>query len=176
MTFVPTPAQTTERGSASLPAGLWRVVKSYDHSEGLSCCFRQWQAGHSHCRYLHGYALAFRFTFVTECLDSRGWCIDFGGLKPLRAWLHDMFDHTTLAAMDDPELPTLQALNTQGLIQLRTLPAVGCEAFAAAAHQWAQDFAQSQTHGRVHVESVQVAEHSGNTAVYQAAFAGAARG
>jgi len=172
MTFVPTPAQTTERGSASLPAGLWRVVKSYDHSEGLSCCFRQWQAGHSHCRYLHGYALAFRFTFVTECLDSRGWCIDFGGLKPLRAWLHDMFDHTTLAAMDDPELPTLQALNTQGLIQLRTLPAVGCEAFAAAAHQWAQDFAQSQTHGRVHVESVQVAEHSGNTAVYQAAFAG----
>ena len=166
MTFVPSQASATHTGSPTRPAGLWRVVKSYDHAEGLSCNFRQWQAGASHCRYLHGYALAFRFTFLTETLDERGWCMDFGGLKPLRAWLHETFDHTTLVAADDPELPTFQALAAQGLIQLRVLPAVGCEAFAAHAWGWAAEFARQQTGGRVRLEAVEVAEHAGNTAMF----------
>ncbi len=144
----------------------WRVVKTYGHDEGLSCCFRQWQAETSHCRFLHGYALAFRFTFVAATLDARGWCIDFGGLKPLRAWLHTMFDHTLLAAADDPELPTFRALAAQGLVQLRTLPAVGCEAFASEAFVWAQAFAAGETRGRVRVEQVEVREHDGNAAIY----------
>jgi 6-pyruvoyltetrahydropterin/6-carboxytetrahydropterin synthase len=167
MTFVPTPSQATHAGAQPRPAGLWRVIKTYGHTEGLSCCFRQWQAGQSHCRYLHGYALAFSFTFVAEQLDDRGWCLDFGSLKPLRAWLHDMFDHTTLVAKDDPELATMQALDHQGLIQLRLVPAIGCEAFAALAQAWAQDFANSQTQGRVRVEMVSVSEHNGNTASFQ---------
>jgi len=171
MTFIPTPApalqsEVTHTGAQPRAAGTWRVVKTYGHDEGLSACFRQWQAGQSHCRYLHGYALAFSFTFATERLDERGWCIDFGSLKPLRAWLHDMFDHTTLVAADDPELPTLQAIATQGLIQLRVVPAVGCEAFAALAHAWAQDYANAQTGGRVRVAMVAVSEHAGNTATY----------
>jgi 6-pyruvoyltetrahydropterin/6-carboxytetrahydropterin synthase len=172
MTFVASPARATHTGPAAHPAGLWRVVKTYDHAEGLSCCFRQWQAGDSHCRYLHGYALAFRFTFLAETLDDRGWCIDFGGLKPLRAWLHETFDHTTLAAADDPELPTLRALHAQGLIQLRVLPAVGCEAFAAHAHAWSDAYARAQTANRVWVESVEVAEHPANAASYQPASVG----
>ena len=150
------------------PAGSWRVVKAYDHAEGLSCCFRQFQANNSHCRFLHGYALAFRFTFASDQLDDRGWCIDFGGLKPLRAWLHDMFDHTTLVAEDDPALTRFQTLAEAGLIQLRILPAIGCEAFAAYVHAWAQDFASAQTGGRVRVEQVEVAEHAGNSAIYRA--------
>jgi 6-pyruvoyltetrahydropterin/6-carboxytetrahydropterin synthase len=167
MTFVPSPTQATHSGTPSHTAGVWRVVKTYDHAEGLSCCFRQWQAGHSHCRYLHGYALAFRFTFITETLDDRNWCIDFGGLKPLRAWLHETFDHTTVVAADDPELPALTSLAAQGVIQLRVLPAVGCEIFAAHAFAWADAFARAQTGGRVRVESVEVAEHGGNTAGYR---------
>ena len=171
MTFIPTsslaPSLATHAGTAPRPAGIWRVVKTYGHAEGLSCCFRQWQAGQSHCRYLHGYALSFSFTFAATSLDDRGWCIDFGSLKPLRAWLHDMFDHTALVAQDDPELATLQALDRQGLIQLRLVPAVGCEAFAAMAHAWAQAFAAQQTNGRVRVETVAVAEHPGNTASFQ---------
>jgi 6-pyruvoyltetrahydropterin/6-carboxytetrahydropterin synthase len=146
----------------------WRVVKSYDHAEGLSCCFRQFQAHSSHCRFLHGYALAFRFTFAADTLDDRGWCIDFGGLKPLRAWLHDIFDHTTLIAADDPALPRFQDLAAEGLIQLRVLPAVGCEAFAAHAHGWAQHFTTAQTNGRVR-EQVDIAEHAGNSASYRPA-------
>jgi len=47
----------------------------------------------SHCRLLHGYTLAFRLVFATRELDARNWCCGFGGLKPMRQWLHDMFDH-----------------------------------------------------------------------------------
>jgi 6-pyruvoyltetrahydropterin/6-carboxytetrahydropterin synthase len=169
MTFITSPALATHTGGQKLPAGTWRIVKTYGHAEGLSCCFRQWQAGASHCRYLHGYALAFSFTFVTETLDDRGWCLDFGSLKPLRAWLHDTFDHTALVAEDDPELSVFQALSAQGLIQLRVVPAVGCEAFAALAHAWAQEFVMQQTGGRVRVEVVAVSEHAGNQASFQPA-------
>ena len=95
---------------AAEPQQIFRSTKSYDHSEGLSCCFRQWRADHSHCHRLHGYALAFRFVFATHQLDKNNWCLDFGALKGLRSWLHEMFDHTTIIAHDDPQLPTFEAL------------------------------------------------------------------
>jgi 6-pyruvoyltetrahydropterin/6-carboxytetrahydropterin synthase len=145
---------------------IWRVVKTYGHNEGLSCTFRQWQAHHSHCRFLHGYALAFRFSFATATLDGRGWCVDFGGLKPLRAWLHETFDHTMLVAEDDPALAELKALEAAGVLRLRVLSTVGCEAFAALAHAWAAGFVERESQGRVWLESVEVSEHDGNTAAF----------
>ena len=148
------------------PGGTYRVVKTYGHELGLSCAFRQWQARHSHCRFLHGYALAFRFTFVARTLDDRGWCIDFGGLKPLRDWLAGTFDHTLLVARDDPELARLQALERDGLAQLRVVDAVGCEAFAAQAQSWTAGFLARETVGRVVLESVEVSEHPGNAASF----------
>jgi len=146
----------------------WRVVKTYGHEEGLSCAFRQWQAGHSHCRFLHGYALAFSFTFVAETLDERGWCLDFGGLKPLRAWLHDMFDHTMLVAADDPERASLEGFAACGLAQIRVVEIVGCEAFARLAQEWASAFLTVETGGRVVCERVEVSEHPGNAASFTA--------
>jgi len=146
---------------------IWHVSKTYGPAEGLSCCFRQWQAQDSHCRFLHGYALAFTFNFVCTTLDSRGWCLDFGGCKPIRAWLHEMFDHTMLVAADDPALATLQQLAGSELAQLRILPAVGCEAFAELAYKWAADFAARETDGRVHIHSVEVQEHAGNAAIFK---------
>jgi 6-pyruvoyltetrahydropterin/6-carboxytetrahydropterin synthase len=168
MSFLPVQAASLPGEFGQIePRPQWRVVKSYGQEEGLSCCFRQWQAGHSHCRFLHGYALGFRFTFVTETLDDRGWCIDFGGLKPLRAWLHELFDHTLVAAADDPQLASFRALDASGLVQLRVLPAVGCEAFARHAHAWAGRFVAQETGGRVRIEQVEVSEHEGNSASYR---------
>ena len=63
-----------------LPREIYRSTKTYDHNEGLSCCFRQWRAD-SHCKLLHGYALAFKFVFATRALDARNCCYDFGGLR-----------------------------------------------------------------------------------------------
>jgi len=151
---------------------VYRSTKTYGHNEGLSCCFRQWHAAHSHCRLVHGYALAFRFVFATEALDERNWCFDFGGLKPVRNWLHEMFDHTMLVAEDDPELAEFRRLEERGLIALRVLPAVGCEATARLVHDHVARFVAQETGGRVWLESVEVREHSGNSAIYEPARPG----
>jgi 6-pyruvoyltetrahydropterin/6-carboxytetrahydropterin synthase len=68
-------------------------TKHYGHNIGLSAVFRQPKADHSHCHLLHGYSLAFTFTFGCDELDNKNWVVDFGGLKPLKAWLEDQFDH-----------------------------------------------------------------------------------
>ncbi len=142
------------------------MIKTYGAEEGLSCAFRQWQAADSHCRFLHGYALAFRFHFTCASLDDRHWCVDFGGLKKLRAWLHEVFDHTLLVAADDPALPTWRALEQAGLARLHVLPSVGCEAFAEHAHTWAAAFVARETAGRAWLDRVEVSEHAGNTASF----------
>jgi len=145
---------------------MWRSTKTYGHEEGLSCCFRQWRATHSHCRKLHGYALAFRLGFASEVLDEHHWCFDFGGLKPVKAWLHEMFDHTTLVAADDPELAEFERLAARDLIDLRILPAVGCEATARYAFGHISEFVATATAGRVWLDEVEVREHSGNSAIF----------
>ncbi len=162
------------RKAAIEPAGqssvgtraIFRSTKTYGHSEGLSCCFRQWRASESHCRLLHGYALAFHLVFATDQLDERNWCFDFGGLKEIRAWLHEMFDHTVLVAADDPEREALAHLATRGMIDIRYLPAVGCEAIARLVFEHVAAFVNDRTEGRVWLESVEVREHSGNAASY----------
>ena len=147
---------------------IYRSTKTYHHTEGLSCCFRQWRATHSHCMLLHGYALAFKFVFATRELDHNNWCMDFGSLKSVRAWLHTIFDHTTLVAEDDPALDTFRSLQQAGLLDLRILPSVGCEATARYVFdQVAFEIART-TQGRVWLESVEVKEHGGNSAVFSA--------
>lgn len=145
---------------------LFRSTKSYGHAEGLSCAFRQWRATHSHCSLVHGYALAFKLVFVTAALDQRNWCFDFGGLKPVRTWLHEMFDHTMLVAADDPELDQFRRLDERGIIALRVLPAVGCEAVAQLVFNHVSQFVAQTTDRQVKLEQVEVSEHSGNSASY----------
>ena len=145
---------------------IYRSTKSYGHSEGLSCAFRQWRATHSHCQLVHGYALAFKFTFVARELDEHNWCFDFGGLKPVKAWLHEMFDHKFLAAEDDPDIERFKQLDEHGLIALRVIPAVGCEAVAHMVFEYVAQFVAQATNRRVWLEQVEVSEHSGNSAIY----------
>jgi 6-pyruvoyltetrahydropterin/6-carboxytetrahydropterin synthase len=153
--------------SVAVSTEVYRSTKSYDHAEGLSCCFRQWRATHSHCKLVHGYALAFKFVFAAHQLDERNWCFDFGGLKPVRAWLHEMFDHTMIVAADDPHLALLQELDVAGLAKVRILPAVGCEAVAKHVFDHVAKYVRAESAGRVWLESVEVREHGGNSAIYQ---------
>ena len=103
--------------------------KTYTHSTGHSCAFRQWRAD-SHCNLIHGYALQFELTFGSAELDEKNWVVDFGGLKELKEWLKHMFDHTYLVAKDDPEMETVELLQQASLIDMRVVEAVGCERFA----------------------------------------------
>lgn len=139
-------------------------TKTYGHEVGLSCAFRQWRAT-SHCRFLHGYALRFRFEFeaVESRLDANGWVVDFGSLGKLKEALAQRFDHRVLVAEDDPELATFQNLNIMGIIQLCIVPRVGCEAFAAMALQMAQALVP-----QARVRACEVWEHGANSARVEA--------
>lgn len=145
---------------------MYYSTKTYTHSAGLSCAFRQWRAD-SHCRFLHGYALSFKITFAAERLDDRNWVMDFGGLKDIKLWLEMMFDHKTLVAADDPQLDAFATLAQQDIIELIIVPATGCEAFAKLVYCYVEKWLLSKgMNSRVCVYSVEVHEHEGNSAIY----------
>lgn len=170
-----TPAEQSAR-AAGLPANDRPLVstKTYGHDVGFSCTFRQWRA-HSHCRFLHGYALGFKFTFAAQSVDECGWVVDFGGLKPLKQILADTFDHKLLVAQDDPAREWLERLHSGQVSRddgiapcadVVVVPATGCEAFARmvfdVAEQWLKDAGFSP---RVWLVSVEVSEHGANSAI-----------
>ena len=151
--------------------GKFQSSKLFD---GYSTCFRQWKAVGTHCRFLHGYAVSFRVWFEGD-LDERNWVFDFGGMKrakykilgmaPKDFFTH-LLDHTTIIAEDDPYLEEFRQMDTDGIIQLRILPATGCEKFAEFLYTTINDFLKKETDGRVKAVKVEVYEHERNSASY----------
>ena len=137
---------------------IYESTKTYGNERGLSCCFRQWKAT-SHCKYLHGYSLGFRFTFEAERLDSRNWVYDFGSFKEIRKWVKDNFDHTLLIAKDDPEKDFLMSIDDKKIAKVIELPDVGCEKFAEYTYNFVNEYISSETSGRVKLISVEVFSH-----------------
>jgi len=103
-----------------------------------------------------------------------------------------MFDHTLLVARDDPHLDKLTNLgttykrvapsgigpgqleSTDKLAEIRIVDGVGCEKFAEMIYQELELFISkwkdegSLLNETVKVTSVEVFEHAGNSAIYQA--------
>ena len=149
----------------------FQSTKTYGTDRGLSCCFRQWKANHSHCSTLHGYSLGFKFIFESETLDEKNWCFDFGGMKPIKQYLDSMFDHTVLVAEDDPALEFFKTMagystmpehtgtnesigylnpipHEEGRIcALRIVPSVGCEMTAKLVYETASEMLEQMKHG-----------------------------
>jgi len=142
-------------------------TKTYGHNIGLSACFRQPKA-HSHCKFLHGYSLQFKFTFSAEYLDEKNWVVDFGGLKPLKAWLEDNFDHKVVLDKNDPEMEAFELIALKGLAELTILDGVGVERFAYHAWAFANELVSKMTEGRCRCIEVECAEHGANSAIYKA--------
>jgi 6-pyruvoyltetrahydropterin/6-carboxytetrahydropterin synthase len=140
--------------------------KVYCHNIGLSACFRQWRA-QSHCRFLHGYALQVEAHFVTQTLDERNWVVDFGSLKSFKGWLERTFDHKTLVAEDDPLYASFTAMEDAGLIQMVTVPATGCEAFARMIFEYLEGWLKDNGYNTALLDKVTVREHSANFASYR---------
>ena len=143
-------------------------TKTYGHNIGLSAVFRQPNADHSHCHLLHGYSLAFTFTFGCEHLDNKNWAVAFGGLKPLKAWLEDNFDHKVAVDRKDPWLVKLQELEEFGLAEIRIFDGVGAEKFAEHAFNFADALIREATDNRCYCVKVECAEHGANSAIYEA--------
>ena len=156
-------------------------TKTYGNDRGLSCCFRQWRSTHSHCSLLHGYSIGIRLIFEADTLDCRNWVMDFGGLKKFKQWAEHMFDHTMLIAEDDPHLEMFKKMGeindgykNLGVVDLRIVPAVGCEKFAEMAYikmaEIIEEMKADKTiivNGSVRVKSVEVFEHESNSAIYE---------
>jgi len=158
-------------------------TKTYGNDRGLSCCFRQWRATHSHCSLLHGYSIGIKLIFESDTLDDRNWVMDFGGLKRFKAWADYMFDHTLIIAQDDPNFLDFVKLNQikggfndSGLCDLRVVEGVGCEMFAKLCYdQMTMILADLKTDQNdrypvgagVRIKSAEVFEHAGNSAIYE---------
>jgi len=149
--------------------------KSTKLFNGFTCCFRQWKAVETHCKYLHGYAVSFKVVFEGE-LDHKNWVWDFGGMKRAKnlidgmqpkAWMDYMFDHTVVIAKDDPEALMFQSLSDLGVIQLREVEATGAEKFAEYVFNKLNKFVDLETNGRVKISSVEFMENGNNSAIYQ---------
>ena len=141
-------------------------TKTYGHNIGLACVFRQPNADHSHCHLLHGYSLQFKFTFGCDKLDNKNWAVDFGGLKPLKKWLEDHFDHKLALDKNDPHLSTFMDLQDKDLAEVRLFDGVGAEKFAEHAFGFADELIREKTDNRCYVVSVECAEHGANSAIY----------
>ena len=101
---------------------IMNEYKSTKLFDGYSVAFRQWRAKHSHCQYVHGYAMKFKVTFIGQ-LDQLNWVCDFGSFKRngIKEHMSYMFDHTTVVAADDPKLSHFKKLEKENLIQLRVI-------------------------------------------------------
>lgn len=164
-------------------------TKTYGNDRGLSCCFRQWRASHSHCSTLHGYSIGVKLIFECDTLDDKNWCMDFGGLKEFKTWADHMFDHTLVVAEDDPMLDFFKHMNEivdieskdhlsklpherGALCDLRIVPGVGCEMFAKLAYDKMAELLASgdmryPINPTVKIKSVEVFEHGANSATYE---------
>ena len=140
--------------------------KSTKSFTGFPCTHRQWRA-ESHCRFVHGYSREFHFEFAASELTKEGWVVDFGGLKEVKKWLEQIFDHTFLVAQDDPELEAFKALDKTGTIQLRVLPNPGMEGSAEYVYLEASKILESLYGKRAWITKVEVCENDKNSAIFQ---------
>ena len=108
----------------------------------------------------------FYFEFEASELTKEGWVVDFGGLKEVKAWLDDMFDHTFLASEDDPHLETFKELEKNGVIQLRTFENIGMEGTAKYVFEEVDKMIRNQTSNRAWVKLTEVRENE-NSAIYK---------
>ena len=145
---------------------MYVSTKRYGHEAGYSICYRQFRAD-SHCRFLHGYSLAFEFEFESPTLDVRNWVCDFGGFKTLKFFLDEYFDHTLLVAEDDPLRSEQERLHTVGLAQVRIIAKTGCEGIAAFLFEYMNDIWMKEngyTLSNVFCRKVRVFETPNNSA------------
>ena len=139
------------------------VTKSF---HDFPCAHRRWRH-EGHCALIHGYSRSFTLIFACDTLDANDFVIDFGRLKPVKAWLESQFDHRLCVDADDPLLPELRLLESKGAACLTVFESVGMEGTAKYVYDWVQDWVQRETGNRVWVDAVEARENRKNAAVYR---------
>jgi 6-pyruvoyltetrahydropterin/6-carboxytetrahydropterin synthase len=104
------------------------------------------------------------FVFGAQTLDDTNWVVDFGGLKPIKIWLEQNFDHKLLVAEDDPFKGTICNLMLTDIADVRIVKATGMEMVAKEIFDHVDAWLKENYSERVSLESVEVCEHEGNSA------------
>ena len=142
-------------------ANRFRSTKLF---KDFPCTHRAWRY-EGHCRFIHGYCRAFKFVFSCEERDENGWVMDFSGLTSVKKFLKRMFDHTFLAAEDDPQLELFLDMEMKNLIQLRLMTNPSIEGTADFVLKECQKILNEEYNGRIRIESVEVIENEKNSAI-----------
>lgn len=130
-----------------------KYISSKHYRQIAPVAYRQWRAD-SHCRLIHGYALSFYFEFEADTLDARNWVQDFGGLRPLKDFLEDHFDHCLLLATDDPQYAEIKRLGELGLAKVTEVEKTGCEGIADFLYKYINGIFLPQLYGKGEAERV----------------------
>jgi len=132
----------------------------------ISVAHRQWRSD-THCSFIHGYGREVEITFGARELDEKGWVVDFGSLREVKAWLEREWDHRLLVAHDDPYLAALQQMHSLGVVNLNVMseefgPGIedSCRYILAVVDAMVRE----KTNGRCWVDKVQTWEHRNNSA------------
>ena len=130
--------------------------------------YRQWKAD-SHCNLIHGYSLSFKFEFEADTLDARNWVMDFGGLRPLKDFIEEHFDHCMLVAEDDPLRGQLTEMGNIGVAKITFVERTGCEGIADYLYEWVNTILLpsygTEEANRVWCSKVEVRETDANMAM-----------
>lgn len=107
----------------------YKFTSTKEYVDAFPVAYRQWRAD-SHCNVLHGYSFTIKLFFGCNDLDVRNWAMDYGGLRNLKDFLEDYFDHRTLVSSDDPEIDWYKEAESRKIMKLTILPSLGCESLA----------------------------------------------
>lgn len=135
----------------------------------ISTGHRQWR-DKSHCQFIHGYGRYVEIGFGCTELDEKGWVVDFSSLKDFRRWLESQWDHRLLISSEDPELETMEDLDTIHLIDLNIMDVTkghgpSIEQSCKFVYDFLQPKIDKDTNGRCWVKSVRIWEHENNSAM-----------
>tara|TARA_A100000164_G_C21229990_1_gene462229 strand:+ start:37 stop:483 length:447 start_codon:yes stop_codon:yes gene_type:complete len=136
----------------------------------ISTGHRQWRDD-GHCRYVHGYGRYVQFTFASDNLDHRGWVMDFGGLKGVKKWLEEQWDHRLLLSSDDPLLDEFRKIDELGGCNINVMDVAkgygpGIEQSCKFVYDHVNPMILEATDGKAWLEKVEVWEHELNSAYY----------
>lgn len=130
--------------------------------------FAHRQPNHAgHCRFIHGHNWSFEFELVAREKDSCGFVMDFGGLKELKEWLDDGFDHKLVLNADDPFLKEFKIAQNLTGDCVRVVADCSCEGLAELVFNVAEGIVFRLTQGRVSIKRVTVFEDSKNSATVE---------
>ena len=131
---------------------------------GLPCAHRQWR-DEGHCSLVDGYDRTVIMTFGCSETDEKEWVVDFGGLKEVKKWLEEKFDHTLLINEDDPMRHVFEEHDGK-LWRLTIMPNIGMEGSAKYIFDHVDPMIKEMTNDRCWVVSVECRENVKNSAIY----------